>query len=104
MENKNYKNIGFTKNIIICIYDLINSIYNDGIMKGYDLSLIKKISMNAKIPVIACGGASSIKDFRDVIQSDASAAAAGSFFVFHGPHKAVLMSYPSEEELNYICS
>ena len=23
MENKNYKNIGFTKNIIICIYDLL---------------------------------------------------------------------------------
>jgi cyclase len=105
--NKNYKNIfDFIKKT----EDdgageiLINSIYNDGIMKGYDLSLIKKISMNAKIPVIACGGASSIKDFRDVIQSDASAAAAGSFFVFHGPHKAVLMSYPSEEELNYICS
>jgi len=104
---KNYKNIfDFIKKI----EDdgageiLINSIYNDGIMKGYDFSLVKKISMNSKIPVIACGGASSIQDFRDVIKSNASAAAAGSFFVFHGPHKAVLISYPNEEELNYICS
>ena len=73
-------------------------------MNGYDNKLINKISVNAKIPVIACGGASCIKDFRDVIKANASAAAAGSFFVFHGPHKAVLISYPNEDELDYICS
>jgi cyclase len=31
---------------------------------------------------------------RDAVQSGASAAAAGSIFVFYGPHKAVLINYP----------
>ena len=83
---------------------MINYVNNDGMMGGYNLELVKEISTNISLPVIASGGASSIKDFRDVVKSNASAAAAGSFFVFHGPHKAVLISYPSEEELNYICT
>ena len=83
---------------------MINYVNNDGMMGGYNLELVKEISTNISLPVIASGGASSIQDFRDVVKSNASAAAAGSFFVFHGPHKAVLISYPSEGELNYICS
>lgn len=83
---------------------IINCVDNDGMMSGYNLELIREISTNISIPVIALGGASSIEDFRNVIKASASAAAAGSFFVFHGPHKAVLISYPSEGELNYICS
>ena len=38
-----------------------------------------------------------------VIQkTNASAAAAGSFFIFQGKHRAVLISYPSPEEINLI--
>jgi cyclase len=55
------------------------------------------------IPVVACGGAGSIGDFRAVFrETRASAAAAGSFFVFQGPHRAVLITYPTEE-LEVLC-
>lgn len=78
----------------------INSIDNDGCMLGYDLDLIKFISKLVKIPVIACGGAGKLSDLLDVTQkADASAAAAGSMFVYHGRRNAVLINYPDKKEL-----
>jgi cyclase len=82
---------------------LLNSIDRDGTMQGYDLDLIKQVTGAASIPVIACGGASKVQDLAAVVkQGGASAAAAGSMFVFHGPHRAVLISYPSPKELQAI--
>jgi len=79
---------------------LINSIDNDGLMQGFDIDLIKSVTQAVKIPVIACGGAGKLEDFRDaVINGGASAAAAGSFFVFHGKRRAVLITYPSYAEI-----
>lgn len=79
---------------------LVNSIDRDGTMLGYDYDLIKKISSVVSVPVIACGGAGSIKDMIQVINDcGASSAAAGSIFIFHGRHRAVLITYPSEESL-----
>lgn len=81
----------------------VNSINNDGMMNGYDLKLLKSISENVEIPVIACGGAGSIKDFEKAVTlSGVSAVSAGSMFVFHGPHKAVLINYPSYDKLKYL--
>jgi cyclase len=75
---------------------IINSIDRDGTMQGYDISLIKMVSESVKIPVIACGGAGKVADFKDAIEiGRASAVAAGSMFVFQGPHRAVLINYPS---------
>jgi cyclase len=55
---------------------------------------------NVTIPVIACGGASSLNDFRLARkEAGVAAVAAGSFFVFHGKHRAVLITYPKYEEL-----
>ncbi len=74
---------------------LINSVDRDGTMTGYDLALIKSVTSRVNIPVIACGGAGCLQDIADVIrQGGASCAAAGSLFVFHGKHKAVLIQYP----------
>lgn len=78
---------------------LINSIDSDGTMTGYDLNIIKKITEALNIPVVACGGAGSMQHFKDAITAGASAVAAGSFFVFHGKHKAVLITYPISGEL-----
>ena len=79
---------------------LINSVDRDGMQNGFDIDLIKKIASAVDIPVIACGGASSINDFNLAIKDGhASAAAAGSMFVFHGKHRAVLISYPEQAEL-----
>ena len=82
---------------------LINSIDRDGTMEGYDIDLIKSVSANVSLPVIACGGAGSMNDFRLAFkEGGASAAAAGSFFVFHGKRRAVLITYPSYSEINSI--
>ena len=78
----------------------INSIDRDGTMQGYDLDIIKGIAETVDIPVIACGGAGKLQDFQDAVKiGKASAVAAGSMFVFYGPHKAVLINYPSQEDL-----
>ena len=77
----------------------LNVIDRDGMYAGYDLDLVKMISPAISIPLIICGGASSLDDFKLAIQNGASAVAAGSFFVFQRPHNAVLISYPSQQEL-----
>lgn len=82
---------------------LLHSIDRDGIMGGYDIDLIRKTADRLSIPLIACGGAGSIQDFKNAIHSaGASAVAAGSMFVFHGKHKAVLISYPTRKELEQL--
>jgi len=79
---------------------ILNSIDRDGTMQGYDLQLIKMVSSAVKIPVIACGGATKLEDFRAAVcEGGASAVAAGAMFVFQGPHRAVLISYPLVDEL-----
>lgn len=78
---------------------LINSVDRDGFMNGYDLELIEKISKVVDIPVIACGGAGNLQHLKEAIEHGASAVAAGSMFVFHGTHRAVLINYPSQKEL-----
>jgi cyclase len=78
---------------------LLNSIARDGTFSGYDLELIRKVSNEINIPVVAAGGAATIGDFLSAIKSGASAVSAGSMFVFQGPHRAVLISYPKQEDL-----
>lgn len=51
------------------------------------------------VPLIANGGAGSLEDIEAAVQAGASAVAAGAFFVFYGPHRAVLITYPRYEEL-----
>ncbi len=78
---------------------LLMSIDRDGTYKGYDHVLIEKVSHSVGIPVIAIGGASGIHDFLTAVKHGASGVAAGSFFVFQGTHRAVLISYPTQVEL-----
>jgi len=79
---------------------IINSIAKDGMMQGYDISLIKRVSESVRIPVVALGGAGDLNDLKIAVEKGyASAVAAGSMFVYHGPRKAVLINYPSSNEL-----
>lgn len=78
---------------------ILQSVNLDGTMKGYDTTVINLVSSLVSIPVIALGGAKGIPDFVSAIKAGASAVAAGTMFVFHGPHRAVLISYPSRDEL-----
>jgi cyclase len=77
---------------------ILQSIDREGTMAGYDLELIRQVASTVEIPVVACGGAGSLDDVVAAIrEGGAAAAAAGSLFVFHGKHRAVLVTYPSYE-------
>ncbi|SDQ73387.1 cyclase [Chryseobacterium soldanellicola] len=78
---------------------IINSIDQDGVMKGYDLGLIDKVREKISLPLTVLGGAGSLSDIKQVIDKHGIiGVAAGSLFVFKGVYKAVLINYPSFEE------
>lgn len=81
---------------------LLNNIDKDGTLAGYDLELIHQLSQILSIPLIACGGASSLEDMKKAKDRGAHAMAASSLFVYHGPHRAVLISYPRYDQLRTI--
>ena len=91
------EHIKFLENIGVGEF-LLQSINNDGIMKGYDLELIKLVSKSATVPVIACSGASKRDDLLTAVYSGASAAGASSIFVYSSTLKSVLINYPSINE------
>ncbi|MDB4945208.1 MAG: imidazole glycerol phosphate synthase subunit hisF [Labilithrix sp.] len=79
---------------------LVNNVDRDGTQMGYDNELIRQLTARLRLPVIACGGAWTTEHLRSVVKdAGASAAAAGSMFVFQGPHRAVLISYPAYPEI-----
>jgi imidazole glycerol-phosphate synthase subunit HisF len=80
---------------------VINSIDNDGEMKGYDLNLAEKIREVVSCPMTVLGGAGKLEDIAGLIKTfKVIGAAAGSLFVFKGIYKAVLINYPKPEEKN----
>ncbi len=75
---------------------VINSIDNDGVMKGYDLDLVHKIRDAVNLPITVLGGAGSLNDIAQLISTfGIVGASAGSLFVFKGKYRAVLINYPS---------
>jgi imidazole glycerol-phosphate synthase subunit HisF len=78
---------------------LLNAVDQDGVNQGMDLDLIRAASETVTVPLIAVGGVGCLDDIKFAVRAGASAVSAGAFFVFHGPHRAVLITYPSYEEL-----
>lgn len=77
---------------------IVQSVDLDGTYQGYNTQVINDISKNVKIPVVALGGANNYGGMISIVKDDfASAAAAGSIFVYHGPRKAVLINYPMQD-------
>jgi cyclase len=78
---------------------VINSIDCDGLMRGYDLQLTRKVRDATNLPITVLGGAGSLKDIATLIELFGTiGAAAGSLFVFKGNYRAVLINYPSRPE------
>lgn len=78
---------------------VLNSIENDGKMKGYDVELAIKLRAAVRIPITILGGGGSLEDMRSVVAAcGVVGVAAGSFFVFKGAYRAVLISYPSAQQ------
>jgi len=78
---------------------VLNSIERDGTMSGMDLDLIRQVSAGLSVPLIAIGGVGSMEHILQAIRAGASGVAAGSFFVFDGPRRAVFITYPRYAEL-----
>ena len=78
---------------------IVNAVNQDGTLAGPDLKLIHQAGAALSVPVVAVGGISSLRDVKAAVDAGASAVAAGAFFVFHGPHRAVLITYPRYAEL-----
>ena len=76
---------------------VVNSIDEDGRMKGYDLDLAKRVRAATRLPMTVLGGAGSLADIGQLIGAcGVIGAAAGSLFVFKGSYRAVLINYPSQ--------
>lgn len=78
---------------------IVQSIAHDGMMQGYNTKLIEEFSNKLSIPVTALGGAKNIDDLTKAYQAGATGLAAGSFFVYQGTKRGVLISYPEKEDI-----
>lgn len=81
---------------------MLNAVDRDGTLSGLDLELIREASAIASVPLIAIGGVGSLADIKAGTDAGASAVAAGAYFVFQGPHRAVLITYPRYDELQQL--
>jgi len=78
---------------------VLNSIDNDGRMKGYDLMMVEQVLDAVNVPLTVLGGAGSLEDIGALIRRfGVIGAAAGSMFVFKGVYRAVLINYPGTAE------
>lgn len=83
----------------------LNAIERDGVMKGYDLELVRSVREAVAVPMTVLGGASSLKDIEALIRTfGIIGASAGSLFVFKGVYKAVLINYPARAEKSALCA
>ncbi|MCL5072092.1 MAG: imidazole glycerol phosphate synthase subunit HisF [Actinobacteria bacterium] len=80
---------------------LVTSINQDGTFQGFDNYLIKAISRNVKIPVIASGGAGSLKDFYNVVkEGKADAISASAAFHFNKVKISEVKKYLISKNIN----
>ena len=73
---------------------IINNIDKEGTMSGYDNDLIKLFYENCLIPLTILGGVGKREHLVESINKFGNIGyACGSYFIFKGPRKAVLISY-----------
>jgi cyclase len=79
---------------------IVQSILKDGMMEGYDIQLLRKISQCTTIPVVALGGAGSISHLQQAYtEGMVNGLAAGSFFIYRSAKKGVLLHYPERKDI-----
>ena len=83
---------------------IVNSIDDDGRMKGYDMALAAELRSRLRVPLTVLGGAGSLADIENLVRACGGivGAAAGSLFVFKGAYRAVLINYPSPAQRDQI--
>jgi cyclase len=84
---------------------VVNSIDQDGTMKGYDEKLAAIALDSVSLPVTIIGGAGKLSDVEGLFKKfGLVGAGVGSLFVFWGLYKAVLVNYPSTDEHDKLTS
>lgn len=79
---------------------VVQVIDKEGTLMGLDIPLMQEVSKSVPVPVIASGGTSGVENIREaLLTSLLSGIAVGSLFVFHGKHRAVLITYPDSAEM-----
>jgi cyclase len=82
---------------------LVNDVNKDGTLSGMDSAIFTSIADSVDVPVVACGGAKTEDEIINLlINTNLSAISAGAKFVYHGPHRAVLINYPDEQVLDQL--
>jgi cyclase len=78
---------------------MLTDVEREGSFRGSNLELAREVSSFLTVPIIINGGVSGLADAGNLLRSGATAAAASSLFMFEGPSRAVLINYPTNEEL-----
>ena len=82
---------------------ILTSIDNEGERNGFNLDLYNQIKNLVNIPIIASGGAKNINSMDLLFEkTDIASCAVGSSFVFFGERKAVLLNYPTGDQIEKI--
>lgn len=77
---------------------IINSVDSDGLMKGFDFSLVKNVVENCSIPVVAASGAGSLSDLKIVSKTKGlSGIAIGSILHYNHTSISEIKAYLEEE-------
>tara|TARA_B110001450_G_scaffold256874_1_gene289213 strand:+ start:115 stop:867 length:753 start_codon:yes stop_codon:yes gene_type:complete len=79
---------------------ILQSISREGEFTGLDLNVVKEVSSSFKGPIVVSGGLRDLSELENDIAKNISGFAAGSFFVFSGSRRGVLISYPDDIERN----
>jgi len=100
-NKKVIKNIKINEHIKNCIDNgageiLINIVNNEGMLNGLNPIEIDFLEKNYKVPIIISGGINSKKNIDELLGMDViDAIGIGAYFIYHGPHKGVVISYYS---------
>ena len=77
---------------------LMNFVFNEGTLSGFDTQWLDFINCKISIPLIVNGGINSMKNIEQCLECERiDAIGVGAFFIYYGPHKAVLISYTSNK-------
>lgn len=79
---------------------VVNNIDNEGTWTGFDTALLRTVSDNTQVPIVALGGAGKLSDIKAAVkEGHASAVALGSMAVFQSKDMGVLIKFPKIKEL-----
>ena len=68
----------------------------DGTRMGADKDALDGWVDKTNLPLIVAGGIKDLTDVKTYLDAGADAVGGGAFFVYHGPHDAVVISYPKQ--------